>query len=230
MKLSSLRRILLRLFLVFLCLSAGLAIIAVLGVGFGELQMKIILSTLAVAAANICGMCCAAYMQNRGHSPAAIAGIASAVVAAAMAVAGIWGGMESKTYWRWAMTMIILSLTFAPALGVLIPRLRKEHHWIQIAGVGCLIILAVLILGLVWADVRGDGYFRIMVVVAIISVLCTLVVPILSKFKSAPADATPSGTVGTAYRLVLEFVSPGLYRDLSGGFFHVQPADPPPRD
>lgn len=96
MKHSDLRRTLLRLFILFLCLSAGLAIIAVLGGGFGQVQLKIILSTLAIAAANICGMSCAAYMQRRGQNPAGLAGIISAVAAAVMVIAGIWGEANSE--------------------------------------------------------------------------------------------------------------------------------------
>jgi hypothetical protein len=227
MKLSDMRRVLLRLFIIFLCLSAGVAIIAIMGGGFGEIQLKIIFSTLAIAAANICGMSCAACIQTRGPNAHGVAGIVCSMAAAVMVLAGIWCEVSFAAFWRIAMTLIVLSVALAHSCALRVPQLRPQYRWIQTAGIVCAAVLATFVLAMIWADVEGETLSRSMAVIAILGVLFSLIVPILSRFKDRSSVAPVPQAATPPSRLVLDFVSPGLYRDQSGRSYHVNPVGPP---
>ena len=212
---ARLRRLLLRLFIIFLCISAALAVFAVLGGGFGDLQLRIILSTLAVAGANICGMPCAACLHSRGKNPGALAGMVCSGVAALLVLGGIWLPTSDDDYWKITFSLVIVSVAFAHACGLMIPRPAPQHQWTQKGAVTGSAILALMVLAALWGQIESSDYYRLMAVVVILLVLFTFLVPLLPQTNAAPA---PHHT-----RLILDPVSPGLYRDASGTLYRVEP-------
>lgn len=217
---DALRRLSLRLFMAFLCFAALLAIIAVLGGGFGEIQLKIILSSLALAGANVCGMSCAAYMQRRGRHPLPLAGIACAALAALLVIGGLWVESSDETFWKAAFSLVVVSVALSHACGLLIPRLAASHRPVQLAGVAGAALLAALILIPLWGEVTDSGYYRFLAVVVIITVLLSLIVPLLARMKPA---ATGSAGPGDGRKLVLSPVPGGLYQDEAGALYEVKP-------
>lgn len=222
---EALRRLSLRLFIAFLCFAALLAIIAVLGGGFGEIQLKIILSSLALAGANVCAMSCAAYLQRRSRSPLPVAGIACAVLAALLVIGGLWAETTGDVFWKTAFSFVVVSVALSHACGLLIPRLASSSRPVQYAGVAGAGLLALLILIPLWGEVTDSGYYRFLAVAVIITVLLSLLVPLLARLKPAdPASDAPGR------KLVLSPAEDGLYRDESGTLYEVKPVSGPPAD
>lgn len=63
MNYTEIRRLLLKIFIGFLSLTALVAILSVLSHKFGETQLKVLLTTLSITAGSICAMSCAAYYR-----------------------------------------------------------------------------------------------------------------------------------------------------------------------
>lgn len=119
----------------------------------------------------------------------------------------------------------MVAVAFAHGCGLYVPLLPREYRWTQAGGIITAAILAAMILGPIWTNSGSPEYYRFMAVVVIVGVLFSLLVPILSKLKGSAAVYV-AGTPAPPSLLVLELVSPGLYRDQTGACFNVHPADP----
>jgi hypothetical protein len=216
----SLRRILLRTFIIFLCFAAVLAIAGVLGAGFGELQTKIVFTALSISAASMCGMAGTAYLQRNSGHPAGMAGIICCVAAAAMVVFGIWVGIKSSGYWKTAGSLITLSIASAHALGLLTVRLADDYRWAQRLAAVLTAILTLFVLNAVWGD-TGDGpSWRLWTVIGIILALLTVLIPLLARLKPVapePLAFNPS----ESETLTLYRMTDDLYRDTAGIYYKV---------
>ena len=84
-------------------------------------------------------------------------------------------------------------------------------------------ILALIVLAALRGHIENSDYYRLMAVIAILLVSFSFLVPLLPQSNASPA---PHHT-----RLILDPVSPGLYRDASGTLYRVEPQDiPEPED
>lgn len=223
MNATELRRILLQAFLVFLGLTALVAIGSVLSGDIGELQFKILITTFSISAASICAMSCAAFMGSRGPAPVGIAGMALAVLSAVLLILGLWGEIRDDVFWKTMITCGVFAVSFAHALLLLLPELDARHRWLQWASAGTIGLLAIQIAGALWGEIDESSYYRVLTVVAIVVGLETLVIPIMMKLRRRNG--------GSRLRLVLTNVEGDVFADPSGRRFVVTeigagPADP----
>jgi hypothetical protein len=215
------RRTFLWLFIGFLGLSALLAIVAVLGGSFGELQARVCASSATISAASVCALACAAFRERERGRTLGNVGIALAGLAAAALLLMIWGD-GGKWPWRVTIVLAIWAAATAHAELLWLPRLRADHQWTQRALVGAIGVLSLLLTVLICGDASSEALMRITVVVAIVVALLTLVVPILAKIGSVAPDVGARA----GQELVLRLCTDGAWIDATGARYEVRRLDP----
>lgn len=217
MNYSEIRRLSLKSFIGFLVLTALVGIVFVVSGEFGKLQIKILATCLAISAASICSMACAAFIEKRKHRALGLAGITLCIASALLAIFGMWPEIKDEEYWKATITLGVSAVALAHAFLLSLPHLDRRHTWVQMITSGSIGILALQIVIAAWAEIKGETYFRLLAVVAIVVGLETLVIPILMRFRQ--------GNGQPPKRLVLRSVEGDLYEDASGKRYHVADAE-----
>jgi hypothetical protein len=214
------KRRFLHAFVGFLGLTAFIAIISVLNGEFGELQMKILVTSFTISAASICSMSCAAFIEKQKQQGLGFSGILLSVVAAVLLIFLIWLEFENEWYFKTTFTVTVCAASFAHAFLLALPDLENKHTWIQKAATASIAVLGSQIIVALWVEIDHEAYIRALAVVAIIVVLETLLVPLLMKLK------TNNKSTGT--NLILEPIGPepGRYRDQTGLEYRVEKLEP----
>ncbi len=220
---SKLRRLSLKVFIGFLGLTAIIAVISVLKGEFGELEEKILATTLTISAASICSMSCAAFIDRKKVAWLGLLGIVLSVLASVLLIAGMWTEIENEVCWKITITLGVLAAAFAHAFLLALPELDEGHKWVQTASSVFIGILALQIIVAVWGEIEDvDWYYRILAAVAIIVGLETLVIPILMKLRKGDGRRKD--------RMVLERVDVDVYRDAAGKRYRLTEIETGPAD
>lgn len=213
MIISQIKRFFLWSLIGFLSLSALIAVVCLLVGDFGETQVKIILSTLTISGASLCAMACSAFVEKTRLTIPGILGAVLAGVTAICVLSGIWGEINWENYWKITASMAVLTVFLAHALLLHIPTLAGAYRLIRRGLNICLAILVLQILTLIWGEIGGDTFYRIMGAVAVLALLLTLVIPICARLALAAAKN----------RLVLTQDEGDLYHDDQGRRYRVTP-------
>ena len=211
---SGIRRLLLKVFLGFLALTAVVAIISVLSGDFGELQLKILATCFSISAASICAMACAAFIEKKPLTELGLAGISLASASALLLIVGLWMEIDGEAYWKTTVTLIVAAVAVAHALLLFLPELDEGHKWIQRVAAASIAVLALQIIVAVWGEIGEDAYYRILTAVAIIVGLETLAIPIMMKLRHG------NGT--RPQKLVLERLEGDTYKDAAGKKYRLE--------
>jgi hypothetical protein len=215
------RKLSLKLFVGFLGLTALVAIVSVLSGDFGELEIKILLTSLTISTASICSMGCAAFIDKKKHVRIGLAGIGLSILAAILVIVGVWEVFDSDTFWKTTGTVIVLAIAFPHAFLLLLPELERGLRWIQSVAVISIGVLALQIIVAILGEIDSEPYYQILAAVAIVVGLETLVIPILTRLRK--------GISATGDRLVLAREEGDVYRDVNGRTFRVTPIEREPQ-
>lgn len=198
----------------FLSLSALVAVVSLLTGDFGDTQVRIILTTLTISGASVCGMACFAFIEKRGLAPLGAIGVGCAVAAAAMGILAIWDiTSPGTTYGKVALTLVVAAVALAHAFLLHIPTLPPGYRWNQYALILFDLLLAGQITFALWDETNASGFYRIMGVITVFVVLFTLIIPICSRLGGG--HATKEGS------LVLSHENNDIYRDEEGQRYRV---------
>ena len=220
MNTAGMKKQFLHAFVGFLGLTALIAIVSVLSGEFGELQMKILVTSFTVSAASICSMSCAAFIEKQKQQGLGFSGILFSVVAAVLLILLIWLEFEKEWYFKTTFTVAVCAVSFAHAFLLVLPDLENKHTWIQKAATISIAVLGSQIIVALWAEIDHEAYIRALAVVAIIVVLETLLVPLFMKLKT--------NRKLTGATLILESIGPepGRYRDATGLEYRIEKLEP----
>lgn len=212
-RLTPAARAFLNAFIAFLALSALVSIVAILGGKFGEFEIKVVLSTITIAIASLCGLSCAAYGRKTGHHELSVSGVALALLSAGLIIGGMWTGADAGAYWKTTVVLSVLSVACAHFFGLALASLRPSHQWVLVmAGVAIFAlagIISVQILAESWAE---EGVLKLMAVVSILIAMATLTIPILHRMDRAPAE-------GKGEKITVTRSTDGTYRADDGRVF-----------
>ena len=205
-------------------LAALMGVIALLAGGaFGETEARILLTTLLVGVVSVTVLCYLATAGRRSQ-PVGVAGGLVVPVPLVAALAMIWGDWESGVPEWLGRTFgvgAVVAATLAQAC-LLLALAARARPLVRRILVGTLVLAAVLAgvvsYLIVGPEPRGDTFVRILGVVAILDVLGTVLVAVLTRFGAAGAvPVTRAGTVtldaGLAARLDAFAARSGLSRD-----------------
>lgn len=212
----------LRGFIGFLVLTALVAVITVIQGEFGDLQAKILGTSLTISIASVCSLSSAAYLERGGVRWAGLAGIVFAFAGGVMLMGIIWFELTGNLYVKSTLTLIIGAFSFAHALLLLLPNLRMSYQWIQKAMIVSVSLLALMGSVAIWLELESDLYFRVLIVVAIAVGLQTIVIPLLLKIQTEGTESKE----GKNERLILEKAEDGTYHDSKGDRYSVEKISP----
>jgi len=200
--LRAFRRIAIIVIIVSLSITAVIGIVTLVTGSFGPVQGQIMLTTLVIGTASVAALCDLAVLDRRVRF-VGIAGLLAAAVALVSALILIWGESTSeplvKTFG--VASIAAASIAHASLLLLLSERRRPVVRiglWVTVALIALLLVLlyvAILSNGEVWSD----GYAKLVGTVAILDVLGTIVVPVVSLFmRDGTAEAALTVSVPSA--------------------------------
>jgi len=201
-------------FIVFLAASAIIAITSILAGRFGNLEIKVLITTTAIAVASICSLCCSAYTNQSKKNLPSIAGISLAGVSAILLCIAVWMEIDSAGYWKTTAILSVFAIAFAHSLALLVVRLRPIYSWLRLGTTINIFILATIISGMIEAGSAEEGIFKLITVLAILVALETLVIPILGRLAK-PESNHITETLSLAKR------EDGMYEDKRGHLYEV---------
>ena len=179
-------------------LVGALAVAALLAIGillrgrFGETEGRILLTVLAMVTYSLTGLAGADLVARGRAAWLGMLGVALSGVGFLTAATLIWGDLSWDLF-RAAWSAGVLAVAAAHAT-VLVPR-REEGDGKVVTVVlnatfGLIALLAGMLVSVILAEGDvGEGFFRLLGVVAVLDVLGTLLVPILRRAMDGGRDA-----------------------------------------
>ncbi|WP_321531170.1 hypothetical protein [uncultured Desulfuromonas sp.] len=203
----------------FLAISALCAIVTVISGSFGAFEVRVMVTTSVIAGASICSLCCSAHMAaTKIHWPA-VSGMTLAMIAAVLAICGVWFDADGETFWRSVAFFTVWAIAFAHALALLMVRLELRFHWLRVATTATIVANAVVFTIMIVTGYDDDAVFKLIAVLSVLAALETLLVPIMAKLSSRRAHKS------SAADLVLFCDAAGKYHDRHGQRYDVRPLD-----
>lgn len=184
-----------RLFLISLI--ASVATSALLGIGvillgnFGEIEIRVLMTTFTITVTSICGLACGAYLETGRSSPLPKIGIALSIAAALMCFLIIWNALDdSEEFVKAFVTATILAISCSHLSLLSLARLDRRFAWTRIAAHVCVWSLAAILLFIIWTEPQGDSdlIYRILGVLAILLASITVITPVMHKLSSPTGD------------------------------------------
>ncbi len=180
-----------RLFLYLLI--GSVAVSAVVGIGvilfgdFGNLEVRILMTTLTVTATSVLGLACGAYYETGRGRLLPVAGIALTIAAALMTFLIIWDALDdSKIFVKSAVTMMMLAVSTSHLSLLSMARLDRRFAWARIAAFTFVSLLVAILLFLMWFEPAGesDVVSRTIGVLSILVASVTVITPVFHKLSA----------------------------------------------
>ena len=196
----SAKRLSLYLLVASLCVSGLLGIIALIVGDFGDLEIRILLTSLTVSGGSLLALCGGAALEKRAHSKLGMGAIAFAAVGVVLLLIGIWAEIGEDNYWRTVASVWTIAVSFALLSLVTLARLEARFQWAMRGEFFLVALLTLLLLTLYWADFEVEWYMRLLGSVSILFTFFTLLIPILVKVGQI-GEPTTQGAPATVPQL-----------------------------
>jgi len=148
------------------------------------MEIRILITTLAIGAYSLTGLCCSALYEKRKFTLLALFGMVISVIGFFYTVLVIWRVIGIDDSWKALMIFIILAVSSAHSSLLLLIKPKKALVYGALsATVIFILIVALIMIALVLIEFSGQNefYYRVLGVFAILDVLGTILVPILNK-------------------------------------------------
>ena len=164
-------------------LSALLGIFAILSGTFGNLEARIILTTITISAASICALAAGALWESRASRTLPRIAVALAIIAAAVIIVGIWARINEEEFWKFAASLGVLAIASAQACLISLARLAPRFAWTRTVTLIAIILLAAQIIFVLYGDVSDEGFFKALGANAILVAALTIMMPIFHRLS-----------------------------------------------
>lgn len=187
-----------------IALSALMGIWAILSGEFGDLQARVLGTTLTIVGTSILGLACGAYLESpysRGKTTrfVPVAGIILAVLSAAITLWLIWGasGWLDSAVYKTLFVALIFSFSFAQLSLLSLARLAKRFRWATTTAYVVILLLASIVSAIIIIEPHSEDYItaRLIGVLAVVDAAITVMIPIfhrLSRSEFADVEETVS--------------------------------------
>jgi sensor histidine kinase YesM len=182
----NLKKIFLYLLIGSVSLSALIGIVVILLGNFGELETKVLLTTLTVTVTSILGLACGAYLETGRGRILPFAGIAFAVISAVMWMFTIWAWRDQNDIFaKSLMTVTLLAASCSHISLLSLARLDKRFIWARYAAHIFVWLLTSILVWLIWTIVGhvSDPVGRVIGVLSILIGALTVITPIFHKLS-----------------------------------------------
>lgn len=202
---SPARKLLLRISIVLLTVTAMLGVASVLWSGFGQTGGKILLSAVGADAASLLALCCAGPAVSAGHRAVQATGVLSACGGLVAGLCFLWSGpIVAGGAGEGALraAIVLWAITVASAHTALLYPLHPlaKRGRVLVAGTAlCTWAAAELVAN--FALIRDftpvGAYFKALTVLLILGALGTIVIVLLHRFGPPGADRNGAGSPRT---------------------------------
>lgn len=158
---------------------------------FGDLEIRILITTLALGGFSLTALCSSRIYSKPQLQSFSLTGMAVSVIGFILMVIFVWELWDTDWSWRITADFIILSVALAHiSLLLLIAPQTTLINWIRNITFVCIgIVGLMLIWGISNEFENGEFFFRMLGVFAIMDVLGTILVPVLNKISGDNSES-----------------------------------------
>jgi len=198
-----LKRVFLWTLIVTLCISALIGVYAFLFGQFGDMEIKILLTTLSISFFSIIALACAAAFEMKKGSILAPLGLAVSLLGLLTFLPGIWGEcFDSEAYGKTMGIVAIAGFALAHFCLLAIVPLEKSKRWVFYATSAFIFALAIHLSSWIIFEFHNEEFhIRIAGVLGILDGCGSLLVPIL--YKLGGRESFPPVPTGRLDRIEL---------------------------
>lgn len=160
---------------------AILGIVLVLQNTWGWFEVRVMLTTITIAGASLCGLACELSKLPFGANRLPRAGLILTAISAAMLLIGMWSDINSEAFWKTAITFCIFAIATVHICLLSIARLVSRFRWVAFIGNQLIYGLAVMLTIVLVGEVDSEGMWRFIAALSIVVAAITLVIPMLHR-------------------------------------------------
>jgi len=178
------RRRLLSVLLGSIAVNAALGIYALVVPGFGDLQRRVLLTSVLVTAAGIVALACLPAWERRRLWPVPVVSVALSALGLVLAVVVVWTEPAGESPLIKTMgTFLILGGAGVLASLLGLARLAHRFRWVLAATLGLIALLALFYVTAIWAELDDPPTWLVRVygVVGILVAALVVAVPVLHR-------------------------------------------------
>lgn len=181
-----LETIFLRTLIVAIAIAAFIAIGLFLFGSFGDLEIRILITTLSLGGFSLTALCSSRIYNKPQLQGFSLTGMAVSVIGFILMVVFVWEIWDTDWSWRITADFIILSVALAHiSLLLLIEPQTILINWVRNITFVCIGIVSLMLMWGIYNEFEnGEFFFRILGVFAIMDVLGTILVPVLNKISN----------------------------------------------
>jgi hypothetical protein len=177
------KRPLLYLLVCSTAIGALLGIVIVLRNQWDWLEVRVVLTTMALAVASLCGLACDLSKTPRGLNILPTAGLVLTFLTTLLILAAIWLEVESEAYWKITAILSIFTVATVHVSLLSIARLAKRFQWVFLLTTQLIYGLAALIAVILLFEIGDESLAQIIAAIAIANVAFTIVIPLLHRIS-----------------------------------------------
>lgn len=185
---SRLKKPLLYAFVASVLVGALLGIALVVRNQWGWYEVRVIFTTIIIAVASLCGLACDLSRTPRGKNLLPYAGMILTAVAATVALVGMWSDLDSEWFWKSTAVLSILAVATVHVCLLSIARLVRRFQLVYFFAVQIIYGLALLISFMIISEIEGEGMWRVVAALGIMTAAVTLIIPILHRIGRLEAE------------------------------------------
>lgn len=173
--------------------SALLGISVILFGNFGELEVRVLMTTLTVTVTSILGLANGAYYESGRSLRLPMVGIVASLAAALMTLLIIWTDLDDNdTFLKASVTAMMFAISTSHLSLLSLARLDRRFEWSNIAVRILIGTLVGILLFLLWVSPPGDGEFvtRFLGILSILIAAVSVMTPVFHKLSSADNETT----------------------------------------
>lgn len=188
----SLKRSLLYVLVGSVALAVVLGILLVLRNTWGWFEVRVILTTITIGAASVCGMASDLSRARVGRNILPTAGLILTLAATALILFGMWAEPQAESYWKTTISVSIFAVAAAHVCLISVARLARRFRWMLVAAFQIILGLAILLVVMFVWEIDTPRMFQIIAAVAILDAGITVLIPILHRIsRTDPTTAPP---------------------------------------
>jgi len=173
----------LRALIISLVISALIGIYLFLFGDFEDSDTRLLLTTLTVGWYSMTGLCSSVVHNRKRIKFFSLFGMIISVLGFFITVIAIWEIIDNTLIWQLVMTFVILSVMIShiSLLFLVKPKSKKIRYVMSATILFIAVVTVMLILEILVESEKGEFFYRLLGVFAILDVLGTISTPVLNK-------------------------------------------------
>ncbi|NND96697.1 MAG: hypothetical protein HKN47_05140 [Pirellulaceae bacterium] len=169
-------------------LGALIGIFLVLQNRWGWLEVRVMLTTVVIAVASLCGLACDLSKILRGRNILPHLGLVATLVSAVLMLMVVWEVIDSEAAFKATMTVTIFAVATVHVCLLGIARLVGNYRWVYFVTTQLIYGLAAMLIAILLFEINSEMLWRFIAVLSIAVAAATLIIPILYRLGRTPEN------------------------------------------